>query len=107
MSGCVLELEQQNTSKLDVRCIVKVESNIEGGTTIARICDPILLVFSVRNLTFGDRLSILHLKECAANGCANKVTLELGDLGCDGINHTCAFSSDFVIASTHGRGLLL
>lgn len=80
MANCVLELEKHDAGEENVGLSGEVE-RVEEGHLTARISqDPVLLVFSVRDLAAVNFLIVLHLEKCAADGCTDKVALELGDL---------------------------
>ena len=98
---CILELEKQDTSELDVCGVVKVECDIERDTTVTWVCDPVLLVCSVWNHALCGSLSILHLQQSASNWCSNKVSLKLGNLGGNSVHHRGSLSSNLIISSPH------
>ena len=103
----IFELEQDDASQLDVSGRREVEREEEGHFVSRAAHHPVLLVFSVRDLTAGHFLVALHLQKGLADRCSQKVALKLGDFGGNLFNSRGPLGSHFVVTGANSSLLLL
>lgn len=103
----ILELEQDDAGKLDVRRRRKVECKEEGDLVLVATQNPILLVFSVRDLAAAHLLVTLHLHEGLADWGSDKVALKLSNFGGDLFDSGRSLSTHLFVAGTNSYLFLL
>lgn len=103
----VLKLEKDNTTHSDISGVLEVEREVERSLACRIRDDPILLVFSVRNLTVGDCCIVAHLQKSSSNGRSDEVSLEFCKLGSDLINLNLTLSSHCFVALSNSLLLFL
>jgi len=106
VASCFSELEQHDAGKLYVICSLKVECEVKWTFARCVWSDPVLFVFSVRDLASRDSNTFLDLEKSPPNWRADEVALKLCNFCRYLVNSSLPLLTHSIVARTD-RILLL